>query len=136
MKLVECYRERHDGTDGQFDQDLNYYENELYGDRGLLEALDVNLEKGIKKDQKSLQSRTKYFGTNKSKKVEKASFCKLFFCAFDNFMLKILLICAIITISVDMVYAEQDEKMYAWIEGTAILIAVILVTFFTALSEH
>lgn len=42
-------------------------------------------------------------------------------------MLKLLLVCACISISIDMGFAEPSDRPHAWIEGAAIFIAVFVV---------
>ncbi len=51
-------------------------------------------------------------------------------------MLKILIVCAIFSIVVDMSLATDEERGHAWVEGTAILIAVAVVSFVTAWSDY
>lgn len=56
----------------------------------------------------------------------------------EDLMLQILLVCAFVSIGVDMGFAAGDpEKMkVAWIEGFAILIAVAVVTLVSAWSDY
>ena len=51
-------------------------------------------------------------------------------------MLKILIVCAIFSIVVDMSFATPAQRAYAWIEGTAILFAVAVVSGVTAWSDY
>jgi len=51
-------------------------------------------------------------------------------------MLQVLIVCAIFSITVDMSFATSHERGHAWIEGTAILIAVAVVSFVTAWSDY
>ena len=56
--------------------------------------------------------------------------------AADDFTLKILLVASIISIIVNVATAEEDERSIAWIDGFAILVAVFIVTFVTALNDY
>ena len=48
--------------------------------------------------------------------------------ALEDFMLRLLLVCACISIAFDMGFAEdKSELTTAWIEGTAIFLAVFIV---------
>ena len=48
--------------------------------------------------------------------------------ALEDFMLRILLVCAVISISFDLGFSQNnDERKIAWIEGTAIFCAVLIV---------
>jgi hypothetical protein len=51
-------------------------------------------------------------------------------------MLRVLIVCAIFAIVVDMSFASHEERGHAWIEGAAILIAVIVVSNVTAWSDY
>ena len=51
-------------------------------------------------------------------------------------MLQVLIVCAFFSITVDMSFATPHERSHAWIEGTAILIAVCVVSFVTAWSDY
>jgi hypothetical protein len=46
----------------------------------------------------------------------------------DDFMLRILLVCACISIIVDMALAPAHHRKTAWIEGVAIFNAVFVVS--------
>jgi len=45
----------------------------------------------------------------------------------DDFMLKLLIVCAAFSITFDMLLSAPEERSHAWIEGTAIFVAVFLV---------
>lgn len=51
-------------------------------------------------------------------------------------MLKLLIVCAIISIVVDMSFADASHRKIAWIEGTAILIAVFVVSSVGAWNDY
>ena len=58
-----------------------------------------------------------------------------FIAALDDLMLKVLLVAAVISIVVSMIF-EEDHRDIAWVEGAAILIAVFVVSFVTAWNDH
>jgi magnesium-transporting ATPase (P-type) len=60
---------------------------------------------------------------------------KLFLGALEDFMLRLLLVCACISIAIDMGFAEEDERSHAWIEGVAIFAAVFVVAFVGAIND-
>ena len=62
-------------------------------------------------------------------------FCKLFVAALDDLMLKILLVAAIVSMVISMIF-EEDHRDIAWIEGFAILMAVFVVSSVTAWNDH
>ena len=54
--------------------------------------------------------------------------------AFEDLVLRILFVAGIVTIAIN-VWAEEDHRSTAWIEGFAILIAVFLVVIVTAYND-
>jgi magnesium-transporting ATPase (P-type) len=67
---------------------------------------------------------------------KQTGFFKLFLIALDDLMLKILLVSSIISIIISMIFADDDERPIAWVEGAAILCAVIVVTTVTAWNDY
>lgn len=55
--------------------------------------------------------------------------------ALDDLMLKVLIVSAIISIVVSMIF-EADHRETAWIEGGAILAAVFIVSGVTAWNDY
>lgn len=68
--------------------------------------------------------------------MKPTGFCKLFFIAMNDLMLKILIVAAILSIIISMIFAKSDERSIAWVEGGAILIAVLVVTTVTAWNDY
>lgn len=51
--------------------------------------------------------------------------------ALDDLMLKLLIVCSIVSITAEMILAWQQqncEMAFAWIDGAAIMVAVVLVS--------
>ena len=51
-------------------------------------------------------------------------------------MLKLLLVCACISIAVDMGFAGEHERYYAWVEGFSIFVAVACVSLVSSISDY
>ena len=51
-------------------------------------------------------------------------------------MLKLLLVCAVISIAIDLGFAEKGEHSHAWIEGAAIFLAVFIVAFVGSWNDY
>ena len=62
------------------------------------------------------------------------SLFRFFLDAFEDTLLKILLVAGIVSIIVDEI-ANADERPIAWIEGFSILFAAIFVAFIQALNN-
>jgi magnesium-transporting ATPase (P-type) len=84
------------------------------------------------------------FGTNEKEKPQPTGFCNMVLAALDDLMLKVLLVCAVFSIVVDMSFAagesdpiKREQKLKTgWIEGFAILTAVAVVSLFGAWSDY
>jgi magnesium-transporting ATPase (P-type) len=128
MALVEKYRQR------KYVDDIDYIKGELKGINGLLESLDVTLEKGISLE--SIADRTEVFGTNHKDPPGRTPFLTLLLDALDDFMLKLLLVCACISIAVDMGFAAEKDRSHAWVEGFSIFLAVAVVSLVSSVSDY
>jgi len=76
------------------------------------------------------------FGSNHKDGPTRTKFCDLLLGALDDFMLKILIVCAIFSIVVDTSFATPETIGHAWVDGTAILFAVAVVSGVTAWSDY
>jgi magnesium-transporting ATPase (P-type) len=65
--------------------------------------------------------REQVFGTNKKPPPKRVSFFSLFFGALDDFMLKLLLVCACISISIDIGFAEPEDRSHCKFNPNTIL---------------
>ena len=99
----------------------------------ILEALNVDPKKGIYVN--SLTAREARFGTHYKPPPTRTSFFALLLGALDDFMLKILLVCAALSMLVDGLFNHGSETPW-WIEGVAILSAVAVVSIVTAVSDY
>lgn len=84
----------------------------------------------------SLDGRRKKFGTSFKDPPERSAFCQLLLEALDDFMLKILIGCAIFQLVIEMSTAKKEDLAHAWIEGFAILLAVAVVSLVGAGSDY
>lgn len=62
-----------------------------------------------------------------------SAFVKLVWQAMDDLMLKILIVSALISIVISMIF--EHDKTIVWVEGAAILMAVAVVTMVTAYND-
>jgi len=82
--------------------------NEIGGAKALCDSLDVNPETGI--NFNSLDIRTTIFGTHHKDLPERTPFLTLVLEALDDFMLKLLLVCATVIIPVEVGFAHDDAE--------------------------
>jgi magnesium-transporting ATPase (P-type) len=86
-----------------------------------------------------LEKREEHFGSNRKKPNTVTPFFKLFFGALDDFMLKLLLVCAVVDLAIETGFATPQDRntcndlrislLLAWIEGIAIFLGVFIVAF-------
>jgi magnesium-transporting ATPase (P-type) len=82
----------------------------------IADKLNTHMEKGICTDD--LKEREEFYGSNMREPPKRTPFCKLFFGALEDFMLRMLLVCAVISITFEMAFAEHDLNT-----GTLLLIS-------------
>ena len=126
--IIEKYRQR------EYVDDIDYIEGHLGGVESILDKLDLDPTAGA--SATSLAAREEAFGTNYKPPPQRTGFCKLLYLALDDFMLKLLIVCAIIQIVIDMSFADAHDLAHAWVEGFGILVAVAIVSLVTAWSDY
>lgn len=103
------------------------------GNEGLARKLRSSVSEGLLGDD--FYKRDKTFGDNKKEPTVRSTFFSLFMEALDDLMLKILIVCAFISIIINMIF-EEEHRAIAWIEGGAILLAVLVVSSVTAWNDY
>jgi len=83
-----------------------------------------------------MKLREEVFGSNYKAPLTVTPFCELLAGALDDMMLKILLVCAVVSIVVDTATAAPEDRSHAWYEGAAILLAVAVVSLVGAGSDY
>jgi P-type Ca2+ transporter type 2C len=111
-------------------QENREFLNSLGGIEALSQKLGVSLTTGLTASQvATLRSR---FGTNSFPEAPMKGFLTLFFEAFQDTTLMILIAAAIVSLVIGIIEHGAD----GWIEGGAILIAVFLVASVTAFNDY
>jgi len=91
----------------------------------LAEKLKVDIKLGLTGEDFPL--RTEQFGNNYRAPLKAKKWISLFIATLDDFMLKVLMVAAVFSITFDMLLADDHARSHAWIEGAAIMVAVMLV---------
>eukprot|EP01138_Halocafeteria_seosinensis_P008652 gb/GECG01008843.1/.p1 GENE.gb/GECG01008843.1/~~gb/GECG01008843.1/.p1 ORF type:complete len:1219 (+),score=193.52 gb/GECG01008843.1/:1-3657(+) len=102
---------------------------------GLAEKLKTDLHSGIPADEDDLAKRREVFYTNKLPSRPFDSFWKLFKDAFKDPVLIILMIAAVISLGIGA-YEQVSTGEQAWVDGVAILIAVLIVSLVSAGNDY
>jgi len=82
----------------------------LTGIAGLSEKLKVNLDMGL--SAVDLDIREKHFGSNKKEMPPRTPFWTFFTKALDDFMLKMLLVCACINVGFEVGFAKPEYRSH------------------------
>jgi hypothetical protein len=82
----------------------------ISGGDSLATLLKVDLDKGL--TPADLPSRTAHFGDNMRPPLVCKSFFTILKEALDDFMLKVLLVCAVFSITFDMILADEHERSH------------------------
>ena len=106
---------------------------EYEGVEGLMGMLQVNLKTGLEQDPVELERRRRAFGTNVIPDAPPKSFLALCLDAIQDKTLIILMVAAIA--SIILAVTVEPNKEIAWIDGAAILAAVVIVVLVTALND-
>lgn len=78
------------------------------GGEALLDQLKVNPEEGL--NGSDLPDRNAHFGSNFREPLKVKPFCTILKEALDDFMLKVLLVCAVFSLIFDMSLADPHER--------------------------
>ena len=100
------------------------------GITGLCKRLHTDSEKGIHPD--SIPSREEHYGSNKPLVKESTTFFEFVWECFEDLTLKILIGAALISLVVGMIESPAD----GWLEGVAILLAIVIVVMVTSVNNY
>lgn len=76
------------------------------------------------------------FSSNRKEISPPKPFCTLLLEALNDFTLKILIVAAIVSIIIEVATSDSHERAYSWIEGFAILVAVMVCSLVTAINDY
>jgi magnesium-transporting ATPase (P-type) len=96
----------------------------------LAERLYTDVEKGI--DSKTAEARRSHWGTNAMPASPRKDFWTLFVDTFQDATLQILIVAAAVSLAIGM----YDDPATGYVEGVAILAAVVIVSFVTAMNDY
>jgi Ca2+-transporting ATPase len=108
---------------------------DIGGVEAIAEKIHSNLRSGL--DGSDFEERKKEFGENVLPEKPPKNFFKLLFEALKETMLILLMVLAVISIILGLAFPEREEdRKYGWIEGFAIIMAVIIVSTVTAFNDY
>lgn len=127
MGVVNAYVTR------TFDEDIRLLETIVAGAdtlAPLCQKLHTSLDRGTADAQAMQRDREDWFGRNVFGTRKPTPFWYLLYSASKDFILRILMAAAIVSLALGLAFGERKE--IEWIEGAAILLAVIIVLLVTA----
>ena len=101
------------------------------GERYVLEGLKTNKKEGISTD--SIEKRIAAYGANRVISRPPKTFCEIVMDTLDDFVMKILILCAFINLTINLIF--EEDKLLGAIDGVAILCAVVICTLVAAVND-
>ena len=108
--------------------------DEFGGDKGLANLLNTSINDGVHVTGEDTNSRHGEFGRNYIPAPPPKSFLALAWEALQDKTLIALIVCAILSVSLGL--AVEEDKELAWIDGAAILGAVVIVVVVAAGNDY
>lgn len=118
----------------KFADEVQMYEK-LGGDDWLEKGLCTNFRRGILDDSVDMKQRFDVFGNNMESSRPPKGLCSLIWDALDDFTERILMAAATFSIVVQTSLAPPERQSTEWINGFAILVAVIVCAAVTSVND-
>jgi len=107
-----------------------FCDNDGGGTTSLLRLLQTHIRRGI--DSPTVLSRRHLYGKNSLPSSPRKSFYQLFIDTFDETTVQILMLSAAVSLAVGL----YDDPTTGYVEGLAILVAVLIVSIVTAINDY
>eukprot|EP01116_Phalansterium_solitarium_P021866 TRINITY_DN6997_c0_g1_i2.p1 TRINITY_DN6997_c0_g1~~TRINITY_DN6997_c0_g1_i2.p1 ORF type:complete len:1194 (-),score=489.40 TRINITY_DN6997_c0_g1_i2:187-3768(-) len=108
------------------------------GVEGLAKRLCTDLVSGLSADEATsgFAVREKVFGRNVFPEPPKKPFWKFFWEAITDRMLILLSVFAVLSIILESIFPPEGRESIGWIEGVAIIVAVLIVSFVGSINNY
>eukprot|EP01041_Mallomonas_annulata_P003293 gene3293-6525_t len=106
--------------------------DKLGGVSGVANLLFTNVDSGLSADPKDIAERRKFYGANEFPAPISKTWTELFLDSFQDTTLIVLIVAAIVS----LVIGSIEDPSKGWIEGAAILAAVVIVAAVTATNNY
>jgi len=105
----------------------------LGGIKAIADGLQTSLKEGLNERQlRDRNARVQAFGVNRTDPPPSKTLIELMLGALDDATLKILIIAALVSLALGF----YENPASGWIEGTAILVAVVIVVMVSSLNDY
>ncbi|KAG5508190.1 hypothetical protein JKF63_05445 [Porcisia hertigi] len=113
----------------------------LGGLKALASQLKTDLARGIESTNKDeLAKRREWFSANELPEAEEGSFMDMVWESLEDRMVQILMVSAVVSLVLGLTVPDQDTGLvdyaHGWIEGTAILLSVAIVTLVSSINNY
>lgn len=115
-------------------EDASEQLDELGGDKGLANSLNTSISNGVHVTVEDTNARQEEFGRNFIPTPPPKSFIALAWEALQDKTLIALIVCAFLSVTLGL--AVEEDKALAWIDGAAILGAVVIVVVVAAGNDY
>ncbi|CAK87494.1 unnamed protein product (macronuclear) [Paramecium tetraurelia] len=127
MKIVSAAQDR------RFAEEIDELEK-LQGISSIESGLKTNFTFGLKGDD--FEQRNLQYGDNLKHFTLPNTYMQLLFQALEDCMIRILLGASIVSIVIGVFTVDDDHRSFAWIEGFAIFMAVLISCNVTAINDY
>lgn len=103
------------------------------GSQVLLDKLETSMKSGIPDTVESKARRTAKFGTNQLVEPPAKTLWEIFIGCFEDMTLQILCVAAVVSLIIGI---STEGFAKGWIEGAAIMVAVIIVVTITTVNDY
>jgi len=115
-------------------EDTSTQLDEMGGDKGLANSLNTSLSEGVHVTLEDTNARQREFGRNFIPTPPPQTFLALAWEALQDKTLIALIVCAFLSVTLGL--AVEEDKELAWIDGAAILGAVVIVVVVAAGNDY
>lgn len=125
--LFEAYMGR------QWDEDITKI-TQLDGMTNIIRKLKTDAKNGLTTEEVNSSEREQIYDNNKKPEPERSTFCEFCWEAMKDDTMRILLLCGIVSLILGSTVDKHPQ--IGWIDGFAIIVAVVIVVLVTALNDY
>lgn len=92
-------------------------------------GLKSSIKVGISNNQVDIEERKKHFGRNDPPQRKSTGICEMILECFEDLMLQVLVVASIVSTAIGII---EDGWKTGWMEGAAIMLAIVLIVSVTA----
>lgn len=110
-------------------ESIKMVKSQFGGIEGILKNLKSDVKKGISGKKEDIEARQQFFGRNDPPVRNPTSIFSMILECFEDLMLQVLVIASIVSTIIGVI---EDGWSTGWMEGAAIMLAIVLIVSVTA----